>query len=426
MDFVLDIKEKDVGPVKAPSFPAPKSATTGFPEHKKRTRVSAFKKQRNGADSFLTKRPDAPEATNSPAPAPAQQTPPGRMAGGQERKIIDQENRDLLASMSPEQIEEERQELLNRLDPRIVQMFLRRANIEETNSPSPFDEPLEADEDKNKDKDAATSKPEETPSTTAEATSAFRKDNKRKKSVRFEDDAPPPEPPSELFEAASEQPPPPPPPPNSNSDAFAPNTTHFPHAKPLPDLDPSDPDFLQTLHSKYFPDLPADPSKLAWMAPLPTPDSLADRESPYYPGQDSLPISALRFDFKGQLLAPSMSRTIPVTQGLHHHGLAPEAAGYTISELGILARSAVPAQRCIAFQTLGRILYKLGQGVWGGAEGDLAKGIWRTAQENRVMDSLLEAADVPEGQGHRGSRAYAVEALWLFEKGGWKEKFQGR
>jgi hypothetical protein len=423
MDFVLDIKEKDVGHVKAPTFPAPKSATTGFPEHKKRAKVSAFRKQRQGPECPFSEPQDVPATTKpqAPAPAPAQQSPPGRIGGGQERKIIDQENRDLLASMSPEQIEEERQELLNRLDPSIVQMFLRRANIEETNSPSPFDEPPEAPKDE--DKAEPPSKPEESPAAAAENKTTARKDQKRKKSVRFEDDAPPPEPPADLFEAASGPPAPTAP---SNADAFAPNSTHFPSPQPLPDLDPSDPDFLQTLHSKYFPSLPADPSKLAWMAPIPTPDSVADRESPYYPGQDSLPISALRFDFKGQLLAPSTSRAIPVTQGLHHHGQAPEAAGYTIAELGILARSAVPAQRCIAFQTLGRILYKLGQGVWGDAEGDLAKGIWRTAQENRVMDSLLEAAEVPEGQGHKGSRSYAIEALWLFEKGGWKEKFQGR
>lgn len=323
--------------------------------------------------------------------------------------------------MSPDQIEEERQELLNRLDPKIVQMFLRRANIEETNSPSPFDEPPEAPKD---EVAAEPVKREDSPASAMKDTKARPKIQKRKKSVRFEDDLPPPEPPSDLFEAASEPPPGPAAP--SNADAFAPNSTHFPRPDPLPDLDPSDPDFLQTLHAKYFPSLPADPSRLAWMAPVPTPGSAADRESPYYPGQDSLPISALRFDFKGQLLAPATSRAIPVTQGLHHHGLAPEAAGYTVAELGILARSAVPAQRCVAFQALGRILYKLGQGVWGGAEGDLAKGIWRTAQENRVMDSLLEAAEVPEGQGHKGSRSYAIEALWLFEKGGWKEKFQGR
>lgn len=424
MDFSLDIKEKEVGAVKPPSFPQPSSTTTGFPEHKKRTRVSAFKKQRQGADSGAPEPQDASTPTTRPAPAATAQAPqPARPGSTTERAAIDRENKDLLASLSPEQIEEERQELLSRLDPSIVQMLLRRANIDDPSAPSPFDEPAGAGANT-----AEPPGPEDAPAIVIDDTTApARKEDKPKKSVRFDEDAPPPEPPAGLFDPSSEPPPPQPPP---SSDAFAANTTHFPRPKPLPDLDPSDPDFLETLHSKYFPSLPADPTKLAWMAPIPTPGSAADQESPYYPGQSSLSIAALRFDFKGRLLPPSTSRTIPVTKGLHHHGQAPEAAGYTIGELGILARSAVPAQRCVAFQTLGRILFRLGQGEWGrggsGDDGDLAKGLWRTAQEAKVIESLLEAAEVPEGQGHRGSRSYAIEALWLFEKGGWKEKFQGR
>ncbi|KAL1859068.1 hypothetical protein Daus18300_009708 [Diaporthe australafricana] len=422
MDFSLDIREKDVGTVKPPSFPQPKSTTTGFPEHKKRTRASAFKKQRQGADADASEPRNVSAITTREPPAPpAQTSQPGRPGLTAEQAAIDRENKDLLASMTPEQVEEERQDLLSRLDPSIVQMFLRRANLDESSAPSPFDEPPDAE--------AGTAEPpisEAAPVIVVEDTTAPKTEQKKpKKTVRFDEDAPPPEPPADLFDPSSKTPP------TSSTaaaDSFAANTTHFPHPKPLPDLDPSDPDFLETLHSKYFPNLPADPSKLAWMAPIPTPGSAADQESPYYPGQSSLSIASLRFDFKGRLLAPSRSRKIPVTKGLHHHGQAPEAAGYTIGELGILARSAVPAQRCVAFQTLGRILFRLGQGEWGGgdSDSDLAKGLWRTAQEGKVIESLLEAAEVPEGQGHRGSRSYAIEALWLFEKGGWKEKFQGR
>jgi RNA polymerase II-associated protein 1 len=436
MDFSLDIKEKEVGAVKPPSFPQPKSTPTGFPEHKKRTRLSAFKKQRQGADGSAPEPQDGPAISTRPVPAapaaPAQAPQPARPGPSSttEKAAIDRENRDLLASMSPGQIEEERQELLSRLDPSIVQMLLRRANIDEPTTPSPFDEPA--------DRGSSTAgpfKPEDAPAIVVDDTTATTpKENRQKKTVHFDEDAPPPEPPAGLFDPSSEPPPPPPPSSTAAADTFAANTTHFPHPKPLPDLDPADPDFLETLHSKYFPNLPADPTKLAWMAPIPTPGSVADQESPYYPGQSSLSIASLRFDFKGRLLPPSKSRSIPVTKGLHHHGQAPEAAGYTIGELGILARSAVPAQRCVAFQTLGRILFRLGQGEWGGSGGgegddaraDLAKGLWRTVQEAKVIESLLEAAEVPEGQGHRGSRSYAIEALWLFEKGGWKEKFQGR
>lgn len=426
MDFTLDIKEREVGGVQPPSFPEPKPG--GFPQHKKRTRTSAFKQrqqQQNGAP------PSQDESTRKETPTASsnQQSRQPNKNVSEERRRIDQETDSLLASMSPEDIEEARQELLQRLDPSIVQMLLKRANIDDTSSASVFDEPEEATAGR-----PEPIKPEETPAivvddtstaSAAAAATAADKADKPRKTVRFDEDAAPSSPPSDLFETIS------PAPPSSsepaaNGDAFAPNTTHFPKPEQFPDLDPDDPDFLENLHKKYFPSLPADPSKLAWMAPLPTPHSTADRESPYYPGQASLSLSSLRFDFRGRLLPPSRSRDIPVTKGLHHHGEAPEAAGYTVAELGRLARSSVAAQRCVAFQTLGRILYRLGKAEWGDGGVDLSRGIWRGVQENRVMDSLFEAAEVPEGQGHRGSRSYAIEALWLFEKGGWKEKFQGR
>jgi hypothetical protein len=128
-----------------------------------------------------------------------------------------------------------------------------------------------------------------------------------------------------------------------------------------------------------------------------------------------------------------MSRTIPVTKGLHHHGEAPEAAGYTIPELAWLARSSMPSQRCLAYQTLGRMLYRLGRGDWGTGEGgrngeedDLAFALWRCFQQGRVLESLEAEASLPEGKGHLSCKTYAIEALWLFEKGGWRERWKGR
>jgi hypothetical protein len=196
------------------------------------------------------------------------------------------------------------------------------------------------------------------------------------------------------------------------------NAIHFPAAPAAPDLDPSDPSFLENLHTKYFPNLPADPTKLAWMAPIPTHGSVADQESPYYPAHEAIPASALRFDFRGGILPPRISRAMPSTKGLHHHGEAPEAAGYTVPELARLARSAFPAQRCIAFQTLGRLLYRLGRGEWGDEDSEITKGLWRCVEEGKVIQTLQEAASA-EG-GHQGSKIYAVEAVWLWQKGGGK------
>jgi hypothetical protein len=109
---------------------------------------------------------------------------------------------------------------------------------------------------------------------------------------------------------------------------------------------------------------------------------------------------------------------MPTTKGLHHHGEAPEAAGYTVPELARLSRSAFPAQRCISFQTLGRLLYRLGRGEWGGEDSEITKGLWRCVEEGKIIQTLEEAASA-EG-GHQGAKIYAVEALWLWQKGGGK------
>jgi hypothetical protein len=118
-----------------------------------------------------------------------------------------------------------------------------------------------------------------------------------------------------------------------------------------------------------------------------------------------------------------VSRTIPVTEGLHHHGQAPEAAGYTVPELALLARSAVAAQRCVAYQTLGRILFRLGKGEWGVEDDELVMGLWRCVEEGKVVEVMTGEAK-REG-GNLSAKAYAVEALWNWQKGGgrrWKAK----
>jgi RNA polymerase II-associated protein 1 len=380
-------------------------SSTGFPQHKRRWKSSAFKERR------------AAGAGSTDTQSNTRDTKPQKSVSFEEneRKRIDQENRKKLEDMTPEEIIQAQKDIMNGLNPAMIQRLLQRSTIDAPVKDSPFDLPKETEAEAAlevpqqptpKIEIEDTSAPPKPPSAPESASSANRKPS-TKISDDYDEDAEPPQPPPDLFPITD-----------------LPKSTHFPAAPNLPDLDPSDPNFLQTLHKKYFPNLPADPSKLAWMAPVPTEDSVADKESPYYPHPE-IAISALRFDFRGQFLSPRISRSIPSSKGLHHHGQAPEAAGYTIEELAHLARSAVPAQRCIAFQTLGRILYRLGTGEWGKTEDDpIAMGVWNSVKKGRVLDSLTEAA-ANEG-GHRGSRAYATEALWLFEKGGWKEKHKGR
>lgn len=400
--LIGDIVERDsTKPVSDPSEDPTPISSTGFPQHKRRWKSSAFKERR------------AAGAGSADKPSSSQAEKPSQAASFEEveRKRIDQENRQKLEDMTPDEIIQAQRDIMNGLNPAMIQRLLQRSTIDAPAKDSPFDLP--------KKEEASRESQLPPPKIEVEDTSAPAKPIAIPETISaesrkpldipddYDEDAEPPQPPPDLFPITD-----------------LPKGTHFPAAPNLPDLDPSDPNFLQTLHQKYFPNLPADPSKLAWMAPVPTKGSVADKESPYYPHAE-IAVSALRFDFRGQFLSPRVSRSIPSSKGLHHHGQAPEAAGYTIEELAHLARSAVPAQRCIAFQTLGRILYRLGTGEWGKTEDDpIATGVWNSVKKGRVLDTLTEAA-ANEG-GHRGSRAYATEALWLFEKGGWKEKHKGR
>ncbi|KAG5937052.1 hypothetical protein E4U59_004638 [Claviceps monticola] len=415
---IVERESRENRPVEVPVAPP---SSTGFPQHRRRWQGSAFKQQRAGS---------APSNANVHAAShngvSSQKNGQDRTLEGVERSRIDEENKRKLASMSPEEIAQAQDDIMNGLNPTLIQRLLQRANINESlSSPSPFDTPTSNDAAPELAEQQKSSPPqinipntEPAPGTEPETPSAPRSDPSSDRKDG------PPKPPKKMAENYDEDEAPPQIPPDLFPIAHPPKPTHFPAPPNLPDLDPSDPNFLVTLHEKYFPNLPADPSKLAWMAPIPTQDSVADKDSSYYPHPE-IAVSALRFDFRGRFLSPRVSRSIPSTKGLHHHGEAPEAAGYTIAELSRLARSAVPAQRCIAYQTLGRILYRLGRGEWGKTEDDaIATGIWVAIKKGKVLESLMEAA-AGEG-GHRGSRAYATEALWLFERGGWKEKFKGR
>lgn len=408
--FVGDIMEREIGA--PPSAPKMKSTPTGFPEHKKRTKISTFKQQRSGSAKPVVA--DTPNAfALRPTPTNPSSLTQNASSRDHERRQIDEENRQRLAAMSVEEIEEERNELMAGLNPALLEMLLKRSNLDEGRGDTGIDPPEAPIKKEDKTTEAAGTSQEETAQEASENVPAPKSAGKRidpAKSVRFEDDDSEPTAPIGLHPASSTQ-----------SDLLPEDihpSMHFPTGPSVPDLDPSDPSFLENLHAKYFPNLPSDPSKLAWMAPIPTHGSIADQESPYYPSSQGLSASALRFDFRGGLLPPRIARAVPVTKGLHHHGEAPEAAGYTVPELARLARSAFPAQRCMAFQTLGRLLYRLGRGEWGGPDSEITKGLWQCVEGGKVMDTLEEAAGA--SGGHQGSKTYAVEAIWLWQKGGGK------
>ncbi|KAG5518149.1 hypothetical protein PMAC_003335 [Pneumocystis sp. 'macacae'] len=180
---------------------------------------------------------------------------------------------------------------------------------------------------------------------------------------------------------------------------------HFPAPPSFGDLDPSSPDFLKHLHSKYFPDFPVDPSKLAWM----TPPTKAEDEMEYHESMSEIAPESIRFDFNGDILSPRISRQIPMYIGLHHHADAPLAAGYSIPELVHLSRSTFAAQRCIAILILGRILYKLSIDTYGSV---VTSALKEVIENSSAIDSLVEAA-CEKTTRHLSVKVYAQEALYL-------------
>ncbi|KAF8424115.1 RPAP1-like protein [Tirmania nivea] len=403
--FIKDIVEKPVSsaPV-APSFPS-RTTATGFPEHKKRVpKQSAIRQQRAAQQQQQQNRPP-------PQLSPADTAPPRPNVGSSsfpeelktERQQISDENQRRLDAMSPEEIEKERRELLANLNPKLVERLLQRATLDDMSiTPSGWNiegsklsRPMRGLEEE--------FKPNPVPKSTREPPNV---DDEVDQEIETEEQLGPDERAPRTL-----------PPGQKTLDADPIRVPiHFPAPPAAPELDPASPDFLNQLHEKYYPDLPADPSKLSWMAPVSDVD-----DATYLPSLPSLPPSAIRFDFKGNILPPRKAREMPTHLGLHHHGDAPGAAGYTIPELSHLARSSFPAQRCMAYQTLGRILYKLGVRAYGEEEA-LNQGLWKRLHEGRVLDGLEEAAS-GRGTSHMGIKAYATEALWLWQKGGgqrWK------
>ncbi|KAK9367419.1 RPAP1-like protein [Lipomyces kononenkoae] len=308
---------------------------------------------------------------------------------------INNENMDRIQAMTAQEIEAEKAALEASLPPGLISRILKR-------DPSAADailmnrstETFDGNED-NHDTNAQDNNPEEKSNSPTQTETLTRIDDTPEQGDSASTTAP-------IDAAASAL--------NSTSR----DSTHFP--APISDeLDPDAPDFLELLHKKYFPDLPTDPSRLAWMKPVTVEE---DDVSPYNPQQHSVSPADIRFDFQGDIIAPSKSTSLPTTLGLHHHSDSPGYAGYTIPEISHLCRSAVAAQRAIAVQVIGRILYKLGVNYYGEYVGD---ALWDIVEHTRVIESVYEAADEKKTH-HLGLRTCAVEALWLWKKGGGRRR----
>ena len=103
--------------------------------------------------------------------------------------------------------------------------------------------------------------------------------------------------------------------------------------------------------------------KMEWMTEAPEEAVPADAGDGRRTAEEALEAATrklgmhdVRFDLDGAWIDQSRASAIDVRQGLHHHGDAPAAPGYTLAELSHLCRSTVAAQRAQALVTLAGVL----------------------------------------------------------------------
>jgi len=257
LGLIGDVKERSLSATpNPPTPPTNRSALAGFPAHKKRARISAFKQQRVPPGPNLSTEKgdqDGPATTISSATFPDEALQAASTAkpssshasavSDMERHSIDEENKQRLAQMSDDEIEKERQELMAGLSPSLIERLLGNINtIGE-------DMRHESAEQKQGGRKIPLM-PTHVPYPSSKPPATARTDEP---DPQLSDTAIPPiSPPIDLHPASS--------PSGDRSTALPPPPAiHFPQPTAPPDLDPSDPSFLSNLHQKYFPTLPSHP-----------------------------------------------------------------------------------------------------------------------------------------------------------------------
>jgi len=413
--IVGDIQERNSDKTTSiPQAPSLRGAENGFPRQlSSRGRSRFAQKSKNKADAGIALGDIAPISHSDISSETG------------EKRLISAENQRMLDEMSNDEILQSREDLLESLTPSLLKAFLRHAKLDNVGGEERKDLPVSREEEPDTPVKKAREKKrvafvagdiEHSEKSKVMSDEIINPDSSMLMKERSS-------PEDKVQQIENEK--------TKETETFASNV-HFPRPAQPPDLDPSSASFLEDLHSKYFPMLPADPEKLEWMKPI-------DKGSgSYSPSQSGLDPKDIRFSFSGALIPPSEAAEISVTKGLHHHGDAPDAAGYTIPELAILMRSRVASQRCISFQTAGRILYRLGKGEFGnpsdgsagtvGAQsslGELARGLWSEVEKERLIDLCTAESEGKSivGGKHVSAQSYATEAIWLWQKGGgrrWK------
>ncbi|KAF5360496.1 hypothetical protein D9756_004926 [Leucocoprinus leucothites] len=148
------------------------------------------------------------------------------------------------------------------------------------------------------------------------------------------------------------------------------------------------------IRRRYFPDAPANDPNLAWMQGNVLPESTEQTSA------------SLRFDLNGNVIPISVATQLPTHLGLHHHAEG-TTAGYTLDDVFLLSRSTVPAQRATMLGVLASIVLNLGKAVKGGYSS--LEELVPKAEEvrKRIMAAGVEAMNERGGVGVR-----AIGVVW--------------
>ena len=170
----------------------------------------------------------------------------------------------------------------------------------------------------------------------------------------------------------------------------------------------------------FFPSETISVSQPEWTIPI------HPAEEAFYsvPDKDNPQAPSMRFDFNGKYIPPAISRTLPTHLGLHHHALDPGAAGYTVSELSILARSTQPSQKCIAVKIIGFVLADVAGGKY---DWHIAEELWDEIERERIVEILLDIAKGGrDAGGNRSVLRYAEDAVTRWVDAGGPKVWEAR
>ncbi|KAG8994192.1 hypothetical protein FRB90_000512 [Tulasnella sp. 427] len=158
----------------------------------------------------------------------------------------------------------------------------------------------------------------------------------------------------------------------------------------------------EDIRKRFFPNADSDNPSLEWIKGRDQHDG-TPAESDSVTRGEQLARKSTRYDLNGQPIPESLRKTLPTHLGLHHHGEEHDEAGYTLEELLMLSRSTVPAQRASILGTLGKLLSNAASQSSGDDNPDDV--------ENSRTKVLVIALEALAERG--GALVRAVEVLWI-------------